>query len=187
MLLALSSCSFLKRIHTREEVCIDPVDSKKITLSNESDVQPIDIHKKPNTALQNKYSKILEVNPKQLPAQKLLEFIDEWYGVPYKYAGTTKNGIDCSHFAAELYRKVYGISISGSSGQLQQICSNIKRNELQEGDLLFFKIHRGRISHVGVYLVNDYFVHASTKAGVIISNLNEEYYKRYYSCAGRYK
>jgi lipoprotein Spr len=186
--LSLSSCGFIKKIHTREEVCIDPLSNKDYSKINSLETgHPNIIESKQVSALQNKYCKILHVDVKKLPDSRLLAFADEWFGVPYKYGGHDKHGIDCSGFAARLYQEVYGINISGSSGQLQQTCSGIKHNELKEGDLLFFKIHRGRISHVGVYLANDYFIHASTKAGVIISHLSEDYYKRYYSCAGRPK
>ncbi len=186
--ISLSSCNFLKKIHTREEICIDPLSNKeRIKVNSHGGGNNLLIETNQTSVLQNKYSKILRVDVKTLPETKMLAFADEWNGVPYKYGGHDKHGIDCSSFVARLYQDVYGLKITGSSGHLQQTCSNIKRNELMEGDLLFFRIHRGRISHVGVYLTNNYFIHASTKAGVTISNLTEDYYKRYYSCAGRPK
>lgn len=139
-------------------------------------------------ALRKKYAAKLNVeDEKTLDNLTLLAFIDNWYGVPYKYGGKDKKGIDCSTFACTLYQNLYKTNLSGTSLDLYQQCEKIKRANLQQGDLVFFKIYKGRISHVGVYVANDYFIHASTKAGVVLSNLNEDYYKKYYAGGGRVK
>jgi lipoprotein Spr len=138
-------------------------------------------------ALVKKYAALMKVESSTLDNIAMLHFIDEWYGVPYKYAGRDKKGIDCSGFTCTLFNDVYKQDASGTSASLYAQCKKIKRSELQEGDLVFFKINRGRISHVGVFVANDYFVHASTKAGVVLSSLDEPYYKKYYAGAGRLK
>ena len=109
----------------------------------------------------------------------------EWIGTKYRYAGESRKGIDCSGFVSDVYQKVYGIQLSGGSADIWKTVKPVQKNELKEGDLLFFKIRKGRVSHVGLYLGNNKMVHASVKSGVIISDLNEIYYKKYYFNAGR--
>ena len=109
----------------------------------------------------------------------------EWLKTRYQYGGKNSNGIDCSDFCAVLYDKAYGIKISGSSADLCAKTVHVKKEDLKEGDLVFFKIQKNRVSHVGVYLTNNKFAHATTQAGVIVSDLNESYYRKYYYTAGR--
>lgn len=113
--------------------------------------------------------------------------VHDWIGTRYQYAGHTKKGIDCSGFVAEMYRSVYCIQLSGGSRDLYTQVDSVPRAELQEGDILFFKIRKGQISHVGVYLGYDKFAHASVHSGVIVSDLKEEYYKKYFFTGGRLK
>ncbi|MBL0329005.1 MAG: C40 family peptidase [Bacteroidetes bacterium] len=134
-----------------------------------------------------KYATLLNVSEGKIENIKLYSFIDEWYGVPYKYGGKNKNGIDCSNFTATLYSTIYGKSISGSSASIFDQCKVISKSNLEEGDLVFFKIDGNKISHIGVYLQNNKFVHATTKKGVMIDDLDEDYYKKYYYKAGRLK
>lgn len=108
-----------------------------------------------------------------------------WLGVPYRYGVCTPTGTDCSGFTKWIYRNVYKIELSGGSADIYSKVKKVDDADRKEGDLVFFRISKGRISHVGVYLQNDYFIHASTQLGVIISSLNEPYYKKYYTGAGR--
>lgn len=136
-------------------------------------------------SIQEKYAKLLGVSPSEINNSKLYTFIDNWYGVPYKYGGKNKNGIDCSNFSATLYATVYNQSITGSSASIFKQCKPISKADLKEGDLLFFKIETDDISHIGVYLQNNKFVHATTKKGVMIDALDEPYYKKYFYKGGR--
>jgi len=111
----------------------------------------------------------------------------EWIGTRYRYAGKTKQGIDCSGFVGEMYRQAYGLQLAGGSKELFQLVDTVARRDLREGDILFFKIKRGQISHVGVYLGNNKFAHASVHSGVVISDLEEPYYKKYFFTGGRLK
>jgi murein DD-endopeptidase / murein LD-carboxypeptidase len=142
-------------------------------------------NKSSSKKIENKYAQLLGVSEKEIDNLKLYSFIDEWYGVPYKYGGKDKKGIDCSNFASNLYDHIYNKSLSGSSASIFNQCKTITLKDLKEGDLLFFKIEKESISHIGVYLQNNKFVHATTKKGVMIDDLNEVYYKKYFYKAGR--
>lgn len=131
------------------------------------------------------YADKLGVPKRDINNYKLYHFIDDWYGTPYKYAGHSKSGVDCSDFVSLLLEHVYSVTISGPVTAIYKQCIPIKPSELKEGDLVFFKINKRSLSHVGVYLQNHKFVHASVHAGVIIDDLGEDYYKRYFRAAGR--
>ena len=132
-----------------------------------------------------KYSEKLGVSENSITNYALYNFIDTWYSVPYKFAGRTRSGVDCSDLASLLFQSVYNITISGNVTDIYKRCKPIKAAELREGDLIFFKINSKSLSHVGIYLQNHKFVHASVHAGVVISDLGEDYYKKYYWGAGR--
>ncbi len=118
---------------------------------------------------------------------ELYQQIFKWYRTCYRYGGNSSKGIDCSHFVNMLYEKVYGKKLNSSAASIFAQCKVVKggKDEFVEGDLLFFKIKKNRISHVGIYLQHGKFAHASTQAGVIISDLSEAYYKRRFFKAGR--
>jgi len=137
-------------------------------------------------AWQFKYGQLLDVPVEDVRNFQLYGFIEDWYGAPYRMGGKTKDGIDCSGFVNTLLSAVFQLSFSGTSAQMYERARKLRsRSELREGDLVFFRIGHKRISHVGVYLDNDHFVHASTSSGVMISDLNETYWKKYYAGAGR--
>ncbi|MCX6296932.1 MAG: NlpC/P60 family protein [Bacteroidetes bacterium] len=143
-------------------------------------------NKIPNSrSVQEKYSQILNVDKSNIENIKLYSFVDDWYGVSYKYGGKTKSGIDCSNFCTLLYNSVYSKTLSGTSSSIFEKCDVVSKKNLEEGDLLFFKIDGDNISHIGVYLQNNKFVHATTKKGVMIDDLDEDYYKKYFYKAGR--
>lgn len=117
--------------------------------------------------------------------KSLYTFIEEWYGTPYRFGGTTRNGIDCSAFTRQLYGDVYNLDILRTSIEQFSTALFVPKEHLKEGDLVFFKIHGKRISHVGVYLYDGKFVHASVSQGVVISDLADAYWTRYYAGGGR--
>jgi len=136
--------------------------------------------------LQVKYSVLLNTPAEEVRNTKMFEFIDDWYGTPYRLGGTTKNGVDCSAFSQFLFAAVYGFSIPRTAREQYNLTTRISRTELKEGDLIFFNT-RGGISHVGVYLQNNKFVHASTSGGVMISDIFDEYWARKFIGVGRLK
>lgn len=139
-----------------------------------------------NNLLQAKYARLLGVPPAQVANLQLYALIDDWWGVPYQFGGKTREGIDCSAFVTILLEQVYGVSQVGNAADLYNFSRHLNKKEaLQEGDLVFFRTQGRYISHVGMYLQNDKFVHASTSSGVMISDLNEAYWDRHFAGAGR--
>jgi lipoprotein Spr len=136
------------------------------------------------TPLQFKYAQLLNKEVEAVTNTALFEFIDEWYGTRYRYGGTTKKGIDCSSLTAHLMSQVYSMTIPRTAKEQYAACTKIADEELAEGDLVFFNT-RGGVSHVGLYLGEGCFVHASSSAGVTISHLDETYFKNRYIGAGR--
>jgi len=136
-------------------------------------------------AIKTKYANLMAVNQSQITNIKLYSFINDWYGTPYKYGGKTKLGIDCSDFVSVLEKEIYSQTVPPPSYSMYDQCKPIPQNDLTEGDLVFFKIDSEKISHVGVYLQNGYFVHASCSKGVMIDKLEENYYKKYFYKGGR--
>ena len=94
----------------------------------------------------------------------LYRFIEEWYGVHYRMGGTTKKGVDCSAFVQTLYKYVFGMNLLRTACLQFDSSTKIIKNmeDLKEGDLVFFRVNTSRISHVGVYLRNNFFVHRDT-------------------------
>jgi murein DD-endopeptidase / murein LD-carboxypeptidase len=138
--------------------------------------------------VKEKYAAKLGVCVNDISNYPLYSFIDDWYGTPYHYSGHSKEGIDCSDFVCILYQAIYDTTLAGTAGDLYHECKTIPPDSsLKEGDMVFFRIKGKNISHVGVYLQNNKFIHASLHSGVVISDLNEAYYKKYYYKAGRIK
>lgn len=147
----------------------------------------------PNTAtgiealstLRFKYAILLDAAVEDLTDARLLEFMEDWYGTRYRLGGSDKSGIDCSAFVQLFMTSMYGLSISRTCREQYADTRRIKKSQLQEGDLVFFKTRGKSISHVGIYLRNNKFIHASTSSGVMISDLNEDYFDARYAGAGR--
>ena len=133
------------------------------------------------------YSQIFGFPIRSISCEGLYETITNWLGTPYIYSGKSANGIDCSGFVTMLYNKVYNIPLCGNSAELYTKINPVKKKDLAEGDLVFFRIHKRRISHVGIYIGGNKFAHASRTNGVIISDLEEPYYKKYYVKGGKVK
>ena len=112
----------------------------------------------------------------------------QWLGVPYRSGGTTQRGVDCSGLTSAIYKKVYRKSLErNSDDQRRKDCRKVKKGKLREGDLVFF--HNGRkkktATHVGIYLKDRKFIHASTGQGVTISTLDEAYWQKHWLSGGR--
>ncbi len=133
------------------------------------------------------FYKLKSIDLNQAENIKLYYEIFHWYRTCYRYGGNSDHGIDCSHFVNMLYEKIYGKTLGPSAGAILAQCKIVKKglSAVREGDIVFFKIKKGQVSHVGIYLQNNKFAHASTHAGVIISDMDEPYYKKRFYKIGR--
>jgi lipoprotein Spr len=120
---------------------------------------------------------------KKYAGDPLYDFINKWWKTPYKYGGESKRGIDCSAFTGKLYKDVYNIGLPRTAKEIYLSSTRIKKIDLKDGDLVFFRTKIKSGWHVGVYLTNGWFIHSKSHKGVTISNLNE--YSRIYYGAGR--
>lgn len=108
------------------------------------------------------------------------------YGTCYRYGRQGNGGFDCSGFVKIIYAAIYQKELPHSASGMFPLCKILPKNDTPaEGDLVFFKIKKNRISHVGIYLQHNKFAHASTRSGIVISDLDEDYYKRRFYKAGR--
>lgn len=137
--------------------------------------------------LQLKYAILLDANVEKLTNVNLLKLIDEWYGTTYCMGGSTKDCIDCSAFTHIIMQTVYNVNMPRTAQEQYKASQHINLEDLSEGDLVFFNTTGGNdMSHVGIYLLNNKFVHAATSGGVMVSDLNDSYWKPRYKGAGRY-
>ena len=152
------------------------------------EVHPLD-HPLSRQTLLETFAKVLNVTPEAMDHPSLYAFIASWWQVPYQYGGHTKNGIDCSAFVQTLYGTVFGwTSLPRTARQLYWDCQKIHLSRsLKEGDLVFFRIGSRHVTHVGIYLKNNRFVHASLSDGVTISDLNDPYWRQHFICGGKPK
>ncbi len=108
-------------------------------------------------------------------------------GKPYRYGGADLDGFDCSGLVFYIYHEL-GVEVPRTAAEQHHIAAVVSRDELQPGDLLFFRIKRKRISHVGIYVGDNRFVHAPQSGKRIqLRSLTEKYYARHWVSAGRLK
>ncbi|SEQ14152.1 probable lipoprotein NlpC [Amphritea atlantica] len=121
--------------------------------------------------------------PSQVRAE-LLQQYREWQGVPYRLGGTDKQGVDCSAFTQLTLRQRLGVDIPRTTLAQSQDGRPVDIRQLQPGDLLFYR-SRVKLRHVGIYIGNGEFLHASTSRGVMISPLNNPYWAAHFWQARR--
>tara|TARA_B100000405_G_scaffold201289_1_gene141206 strand:- start:443 stop:985 length:543 start_codon:yes stop_codon:yes gene_type:complete len=120
--------------------------------------------------------------------KRLEEVVRSYLGVPYKWGGVTREGMDCSAFVRATFRKTYGIELPRTSKQMYQLGDKVgKEKNLKPGDLVFFKnTYSGNgISHVGIYLGRGEFAHASSSRGVTITPMSNPYFVKRYAGSKR--
>jgi cell wall-associated NlpC family hydrolase len=188
---------FLEDISVTANPSVDKMEPSKVTVApkkeNKVETKNVSSHtsvldKSPSvekaTTLQLKYSILLNVEVELLSNDALLAHVDEWYGTPYRMGGSTKSGIDCSAFVQAVYLSAFAVSLPRTARDQFKTSRVISSTELREGDLVFFNT-RGGVSHVGIYLKNNKFIHASTSNGVTVSDMFDTYYLKRFVGAGR--
>lgn len=111
--------------------------------------------------------------------------LQSYLGKPYKGRSKWEEGLDCSKFTSEVFRKFNNTRLPRQAAAQFQEGTNIPRTRLRMGDLVFFETQRNSISHVGIAVSRNKFIHASTSRGVIISHLGEDYWAKRYAGARR--
>lgn len=106
----------------------------------------------------------------------LLQHAESWLGVPYYYGGNSRTGVDCSGFVCQVFGAIER-RLPRTSREQSLIGEPIALSEAQPGDLVFFNTTGSGVSHVGILINGDEFIHASTSNGVIVSSLGERYYR----------
>ncbi len=117
--------------------------------------------------------------------QKMMDNILAWMGTPYEYGGDSRKGIDCSAFTREIFKESAGISLPRSTEEQVKLGKPVEKDNLKFGDLIFFNTTGENPSHVGIYIGDDMFAHASVSFGVTLSSMYSSYYKKRYTEARR--
>lgn len=116
--------------------------------------------------------------------KKLYAQYNSWRGTPYEYGGLSLEGVDCSGFIYKSYRSVFNITLPRSTNEQIKRGKRVYINELRAGDLIFFKTGY-KTRHVGIYVENGKFMHASTSRGVTLSSVRDGYWREHYWQARR--
>jgi cell wall-associated NlpC family hydrolase len=101
-----------------------------------------------------------------------------WWGTPYKYGGTGKNGIDCSGLVVQVFNEVYKKSLPRTTSELITQGKKVAAKKAAAGDLIFFTLDGKKVSHVGIMLDSIHFLHASTSKGVRIDSREQEFWAK---------
>ncbi|MFA6541377.1 MAG: NlpC/P60 family protein [Bacteroidota bacterium] len=117
--------------------------------------------------------------------QKMMDLILEWMGTPYEYGAESRSGTDCSGFTLQMFSQSAGIKLPRSTEEQVKMGTPVGKENLKFGDLVFFNTTGQNPSHVGIYIGDDMFAHASVSFGVTLSSMYSSYYKKRYTEARR--
>ena len=123
-------------------------------------------------------------SPPEQIRDALLAQHERWAGTPYRLGGTGYNGVDCSALVQSVFNDTFQLELPRSTREMVREGRPVARESLQVGDLVFFR-PPGRYDHVGIYVGDGYFLHASTSRGVMLSELDNSYWQRHYWQARR--
>ena len=122
---------------------------------------------------------------KPLDQSKMMREISKYMGVPYVHGGAGIDGMDCSGYTMTVYKNAIGKLLPRSSAEQSKLGKTVELSDLKFGDLIFFNTTGESASHVGIYLGDDLFAHASVSFGVTISSLQSSYYAKRFETARR--
>lgn len=135
-----------------------------------------------------RYARFMQVADTAIKNPELYLAIDQWIGTPYRYGrNKIKEGTDCSGFVGKVFEQLFETKLPRSAAGVAQVIDSKDKKELKEGDLIVFNYYGRRNSHVGIYLQNGWFVHASNVYGVTLANLNTSFYQQKFSKGGSVK
>lgn len=123
---------------------------------------------------------------KNIEVDEVMFKIIEYINTPYLWGGTSKRGIDCSAFVQTVMYQALGVTLPRTSLEQSGVGVPVERDDLKFGDLVFFDtMHKGRVTHVGMYLGNGFFAQSGSRTGVAVASLDDEFYSRTYLKARR--
>ncbi len=123
--------------------------------------------------------------PETFEQQKMMDAILAWMGTPYEYSKASKSGTDCSGFTQQIFKESAGMELPRTTEEQVKLGTSIVQDNLKFGDLIFFNTTGHDPSHVGIYIGDDMFAHASVSFGVTLSSMYSSYYKKRYTGARR--
>jgi lipoprotein Spr len=125
-------------------------------------------------------------NTSAINSDEVMYKVIEYLNTPYLWGGTSKRGIDCSAFVQAVMYQALGVALPRTSLEQSGVGEPVEIADLKFGDLLFFDtMHKGRVTHVGMYLSDGYFVHSGSSTGVIVTSLEKDTYARSFLKAKR--
>jgi cell wall-associated NlpC family hydrolase len=115
----------------------------------------------------------------------LFSDVRQYFGIRYRFGGTTPAGFDCSGFVQFMFSKVFNMQLPRSSKEMSALGIKVGRSELKPGDLVFFRNGRNRINHVGIFIGNNTFIHSSLSRGITRTSLSENYFDKRFATGVR--
>lgn len=154
--------------------------------SEEFDEIPVEENPVDKTNFVSHFEKLKTFNVALTPREKVLFEVIKFLETPYKYGGNTQKGMDCSAFTLQVFQNSLAVEIPRSAREQYASGEKIPADELKFGDLVFFNTTRRSFpGHVGIYLGENQFAHASRSLGVTVSSLEDTYYKKRFVGARR--
>lgn len=156
------------------------------TSSEEFDEVPVEENPIDKSKFVANINKLKSFNVALTPREKILLEVIKYLDTPYKYGGNTGNGIDCSAFTKQVFENSIAVELPRSAREQFEVGEKIDEDELKFGDLVFFNTRKtNNPGHVGIYLGENQFAHASRTLGVTVSSLHSKYYKTRFAGARR--
>jgi len=139
-----------------------------------------------SSSLAGYISSVTETSTSSVNSDEVMYKVIEYLNTPYLWGGTSKRGIDCSAFVQSVMYQALGVALPRTSLEQSGVGEDVEVKDLKFGDLLFFDtMRKGRVTHVGMYLSDGYFVHSGSSTGVIVTSLEKDTYSRSFLKAKR--